>query len=153
MAPLIALLLGTGAAAVAAALGVELLEPWTARLAIGLAVMLLLTGSAHFVPRPRRRGLIAMVPPWVPAPHLVVTATGLLELAAAAGLVTTVGEPVVRSWIAAGVAVFLVAVFPANLHAARGHAGPEAPATPLLRRSVLQAVYLVAALVVAVDGL
>jgi uncharacterized membrane protein len=41
--------------------------------------MFLVTGIAHFAP-PLRRDLIAIVPPRLPTPRLLVTVTGVLEL-------------------------------------------------------------------------
>jgi uncharacterized membrane protein len=67
--------------------------------------------------------MVRITPAWVPAPHAVVIATGLCELAGAAGLVT-------RRWRrAAGwaLAAYAVCVFPANikhaLHDLSGHVG------------------------------
>ncbi len=85
MAPLIALLLGSIVARVAGWLGVAYCSGWTAAIAVGLAAMFVLTGIAHFAP-PLRRDLIAIVPPRLPAPGLLVTVTGVLELLGAAGL-------------------------------------------------------------------
>lgn len=55
--------------------------------------------------------MVRIVPAWVPYPHAVVIATGLCELAGAAGLVT------IRWRRAAGIALALyaVCVFPANI--------------------------------------
>jgi hypothetical protein len=47
--------------------------------------MFVLTGVAHFVGK--RAELVAMVPPFLPAPELLVTVTGVLELTGAVGLV------------------------------------------------------------------
>lgn len=74
MAPLIALVLGTVAARSIGWLGVGYVGNWTAALAVGLAGMFLLTGLAHFTPA-MRRDLIAIVPPRLPAPGLLVTLT------------------------------------------------------------------------------
>jgi uncharacterized membrane protein len=46
--------------------------------------MFVMTGVAHFVKM--RAELVSMVPPGLPAPGLLVTVTGVLELAGAAGL-------------------------------------------------------------------
>src|SRR6201995_4810055 len=85
MAPLITLLLGSIAARIAGLLVVGYLAGWNAAIAAGLAVMFVVTGIAHFAP-PMRGDLIAIVPPRLPAPGLLVTATGALELLGAAGL-------------------------------------------------------------------
>ena len=66
------------------ALGIEAFASWLDAARWGLSAMLVLTASAHFT---RMRGdLVAMVPPSFPAPETLVTATGILELLAAAGI-------------------------------------------------------------------
>ena len=79
MAPLIALVAGTALARLAGLAGVAALDGWHPALRVGLALMFVLTGVAHFAVR-RRAGLIAMVPPRLPRPDLLVTVTGVLEL-------------------------------------------------------------------------
>jgi uncharacterized membrane protein len=74
--------------------------------------MFLLTGVSHFVGL--REDLIAIVPPALPAAGLLVTVTGVLELAGAAGLLWRRSAAV----SAAGLTALLVAVFPANVYAA-----------------------------------
>ena len=88
MAPLIALLVGSIAARLVGWLGVGYVNSWTAAVAVGLAAMFVLTGVAHFAP-PMRRDLIAIVPPRLPAPGLLVTVTGVLELLGAVGPVAS----------------------------------------------------------------
>jgi len=126
-----ALLLGAGA------LGVRTLQPWPVALRGGLAAMFTLTGVVHFVwLRPE---LIAMVPPTLPAPGLLVTITGVLELAGAVGLLL----PRTAPWAATGLSALLVVMFPANVHAAL-----EGTGTPLLPRTLMQLVFLAATLAV-----
>ena len=116
---------------------------WTTALRGGLAAMFALTGTTHFVVL--REDLVAMVPPALPAPGLLVTVTGVLELAGAAGLLW---RPTAR-WSAAGLAGLLVAVFPANVHAALSGTGIAGePPTPLGVRTVVQLVFLAATVVV-----
>jgi uncharacterized membrane protein len=81
------------------------------RAALGL--MFFLTASAHW--GKRRRDPIRMVPPILPRPDLLVTVTGLLEISGATGLC------IPSTARAAGIclALLLVALFPANIHAAR----------------------------------
>ena len=50
---------------------------------VGLALMFAMTGVAYFVPT-MRRDMIAIVPPALPAPALLVTVTGVLEVLGAA---------------------------------------------------------------------
>jgi uncharacterized membrane protein len=147
MAVLVALFLGTFGARLAGALGVDYLDSWPRAVAVGLALMFVTTGVAHFV-NPLRRDLIAIVPPRLPAPALLVTLTGALELLGAAGLLF----PPTR--VAAALALFLLmlALFPANVYAARMPHPPKSMTTRLGVRSAEQALYLAATVVVAVGG-
>lgn len=147
MAPLIVLVVVTLAARGVGALGVEYVGSWSAAVAVGLAAMFTVTASSHGV-QPRRDGLIAIVPTWVPRPALVVTVSGALELLGAIGLIL----PPTRTVAALCLAALLVAMFPANIRAARGVDHPAAPRTPLPLRTVLQAVFVGAALYVAVGS-
>lgn len=145
MAPLVTLLTGTVLARLLGLLGVDALDGWLPALRVGLALMFVLTGLAHFG-LGRRAGLVAMVPPRLPRPELLVTVTGVLELAGAAGLLL----PATYRPAAACLAVLMLAMFPANVYAARHRmelAGK--PATPLPLRTALQALFLAAALTVA----
>src|SRR5690606_27541926 len=110
MEPLITLIAVTALLLAAGALGVRALRPWPVAVRGGLAAMFVLTGGAHFIGM--REELIAMVPPALPAPGLLVTVTGVLELAGAAALLWRRTAP----WSAAGLSVLLVAMFPANVH-------------------------------------
>ncbi|MFC0028966.1 DoxX family membrane protein [Micromonospora chaiyaphumensis] len=143
MAPLIALLAGTTAARLAGLLGVAALDGWHPALRVGLALMFLLTGAAHF--RSRRADLVAMVPPRLPRPGLLVTLTGVLELLGALGLLL----PATARPAAVGLALLMLAMFPANVSAARrGLTLAGRPVTPLGTRTVLQVVFVAAALAV-----
>lgn len=83
-------------------------------LRLALAVMFGFTALSHFLPR-TRPDLIRMVPATLPAPGILVSLTGLLELAGAIGLLL---PPL--TWLAAlALALLLVALFPANVHADR----------------------------------
>jgi uncharacterized membrane protein len=147
MAPLIVLIAATGIARVAGFAGLAFLDSWSSAAAIGLGVMFLLTASAHFT-QPRRDGLIAIVPRWIPQPALVITATGILELVGAAGLIL----PPTRVAAALCLGALLVAMFPANIRAAQGVSHPASPSTPLVVRMPIQALFL-GALAVVVTGL
>jgi uncharacterized membrane protein len=141
MAPLIALVGGWLVARLVGLLGVAALDGWQPALRIALALMLLLTGSAHFSAR-RRADLIRMVPPGLPRPD-VVSVTGVLELAGAVGLLV----PVTARLAAVCLAVLMMAMFPANVYAARRRLDLGGrPVTPLVPRTVLQVVFVAAAL-------
>jgi uncharacterized membrane protein len=88
---------------------------WLTSLRLALAGMFLLTASAHW--GERRQDLIAMVPPAFPRPDLLVTVTGVLEIIGAVGLMLSIAAP----YAALGLCFMLMAVFPANFHAARQH--------------------------------
>ncbi|WP_326700387.1 DoxX family protein [Streptomyces sp. NBC_01754] len=142
MEPLIALVAGFLGAGLAGLLGVDALEGWQAALRVGLALMFLLTGFAHFQPRMRAE-MIAMVPLSMPRPDRLVTLTGLLELAGAVGLLI----PWTAPWAAIGLILLLVAMFPANVSAARRGV---AQGDPIGRRTLLQAVFIAAAVLTLV---
>ena len=144
MAPLITLLAVTLLLRGAGAAGIRPLQSWHTSLRGGLAAMFALTGAAHF--NDMRQGLIAMVPPALPYPELLVTLTGLLELLGAAGLLHRRTAP----WAAGGLTLLLVAMFPANVYAAlAGVMVNGAPATALLPRTMMQLVFIAATVAVA----
>ncbi|MEH1167669.1 DoxX family membrane protein [Micromonospora sp. CPCC 205539] len=141
MAPLIALVVGTALARLAGLVGVTALDGWHPALRVGLALMFVLTGVAHFVGQ-RRADLIAMVPLGLPRPELLVTLTGVLELVGAVGLLV----PATARWAAAGLGLLMLAMFPANVSAARrGLTLAGSPVPPLGRRTALQVAFVAAA--------
>ena len=143
MAPLITLLAVTLLLRAAGAAGIRGLRSWHTSLRGGLAAMFVLTGVAHF--NDMRGDLIAMVPPALPYPELLVTVTGVLELLGAAGLLHRRTAP----WAAGGLALLMVAMFPANVYAAlSGLMVNGAPATALLPRTLMQLVFIAAAIAV-----
>lgn len=147
MAPLIALLLATAAARSIGWLGVGYVNSWTAAIAVGLAAMFVLTGFAHFAPA-LRRDLIAIVPPWLPAPGYLVTFTGLLELLGAVGLLI----PATRMAAAVCLLLLMLAMFPANVYASRMPDPPKSMTTRLPLRTAMEVVFLAAAVAVAVGS-
>src|SRR5271167_3833354 len=139
MAPLITLLVGSIAARIVGWVGVDYVDNWTAAFAVGLAAMFMLTGAAHVAP-PMRRDLIAIVPPQLPAPALLVTITGLLELLGAVGLVL----PATRVAAAVCLLLLMLAMFPANVYASRMSDPPKSMTTRLSLRTAAEIVYLAA---------
>ena len=86
MAPLIVMLAAWLVARSAGTAGLWLqADSWTGALRIALAAMFVFTALSHFHPR-TRADLIRMVPASLPAPALLVSATGVLELLGAVGL-------------------------------------------------------------------
>ncbi|MFC9873588.1 DoxX family protein [Nocardia salmonicida] len=126
------------------ALGVTRFASWPVSAAHALAVMLVMTGTAHFMPAsvtvmPNYADMVAMIPPFVPFPGFMVLASGVLELLAAIGLILTRTR-----WLAgwALVPLFLL-LLPANIYAALEDipfAGE--PASPLWQRIPEQILYI-----------
>lgn len=144
MAPLFVLTIGFGVLRGLGLAGVEALDGWQPSLRGALAAMLLLTASAHF--GLRRRDLIAMVPSRLPRPELLVTLTGFLELAVAAAVLFNQ----TATWAGAVFAGLLIAMFPANVRASNEHLSIGGRAvTPVGPRAVMQALFLAAAVGVA----
>jgi uncharacterized membrane protein len=94
-------------------LGVPVFATWRDSTLCALAVMFCFTGLGHF--GRIRTDIEKMVPPWVPNPRRVVRWTGICEILGAMGLII----PETRFIAGIFLIVFLVAVFPANVHAAR----------------------------------
>ncbi|WP_102141512.1 DoxX family protein [Mycobacterium hubeiense] len=148
MAPLITLVVVSVIARAVGWLGVDYVGSWPEAIAVGLAAMFVLTGIAHFV-NPLRRDLIAIVPPRLPAPALLVTVTGVLELLGAAGLLF----PPTRAAAAVCLFVLMLAMFPANVYAARMPNPPKSMTSRLGVRTAEEVVYLGAALLVGAVSL
>ena len=142
MAPLVVLACVTGLVRVAGARGLIAAPTWADALRGGLAAMFLVTGTAHFVGM--REELIAMVPPSLPAPGLLVSITGLLEILGALGLLWR------RTTRAAAVALgsLMIAMFPANVYVATHDLETEW-LDNLIPRTLLQLVFLAATAAVA----
>jgi uncharacterized membrane protein len=137
MTPAIVLVIATLLARGAGRLGVRSLRDWPSATRVGLALMLMVTAAAHF--NSMRPDLVAMVPPAVPNPELMVTFTGVCEILGAIGLLI----PRTRRLAAIALIAFLVAVLPANVHAARaGLRLGGSPATPLVPRVILQVLFI-----------
>ena len=144
MVPLIVIVSAFVVLRLAGALGVKPLREWRLCLRWAMALMLLVTASGHW--GTRRADLVAMVPPLFPNPALLVTLTGILELAGAAGLVWTRTSRLAALCLA----ILFVAMFPANVYAAKHHltiAG--SPVTPLPLRTFVQLVLIASAAAIA----
>jgi uncharacterized membrane protein len=147
MVPFFVLLISTLLLRLIGAVGVSPLNSWALCLRGGLTLMFLLTASAHW--GKRRRDLIAMVPDVFPRPDLIVSATGVLEILGAVGLLIPGTAPVAAGCLT----VLLMAMFPANIRAAQGHLKiGDTPATPLPLRTLLQLVFITALIVAGFPG-
>ena len=137
MTPLIVLVVVTLLARLVGHLGFGPLRDWAAATRVGLAVMFLFTAMAHF--NSMRPDMVAMVPPFVPNPELMVTFTGIAEILGAIGLLV----PRTRRIAGLALIVFLLAVLPANIYAAQeGVTLRGAAPTPLIPRIALQLVFI-----------
>ncbi|BCJ27596.1 hypothetical protein Asera_17040 [Actinocatenispora sera] len=124
-------------------LAVPALDGWRTPVRAGLALLFLVAASGRL--GPPRAALVAMVPPRLPRPALLVGLTGVLEALGAVGLLV----PSTDRLAAACLGLLLLAVFPANAHAARRRVGLH---TPLLPRTLEQLLYLACCVAVAIIG-
>lgn len=123
------------------ALGVPLFQTWHNASLWGLAVMLLLTASAHFTTM--KEDLIKMVPRQFLYPRQIVLVTGILEILGAIGLLI----PFTRAAAGICLAILFVAMLPANINAAlKAIPLSGRPATPLWLRVPMQALFIALAL-------
>jgi uncharacterized membrane protein len=119
------------------ALGVPALAAWSTSARYALVVMFLFTGLAHFTTM--KHELARMVPGIFPHPLLVIYATGVLEFLGAAGLLL----PKFRAAAALSLIVLLIAMFPANVKAARDRLTLRGkPATALWLRAPMQVFFI-----------
>ncbi|HEY0139428.1 MAG TPA: DoxX family membrane protein [Thermoanaerobaculia bacterium] len=147
MLPMLIVLIAFTVFRLAGAAGVRQLRDWRVSLRYALALMFLVTASGHW--GVRRADLVRMVPPAFPSPELLVTLTGLAEIAGAIGLLWTRTARLA----AACLTLFLLAVFPANVYAARQQltiAGK--PVTPLPLRTAVQVGLVAATAAIAVSS-
>jgi uncharacterized membrane protein len=129
------LMRGLGAA------GIGLFASWPSDAAYALALMLLVTASAHFTRT--KEDLIRMVPAAFPFRAQIVTITGSLELLGAVGLII----PATRGLAGVCLALLFIAMFPANVNGAvRNLPLRGRMATPLWLRTPMQLVVLGVAL-------
>jgi uncharacterized membrane protein len=125
-------------------LGVPALDNWNVPLRLALCLMFMVAASAHW--GRGRADLIRMVPTVLPAAGILVTLTGLFEIAGAIGLLL----PQTARAAAICLAVLLIALFPANVRAARqGFTILGRPAMSVAVRGAMQAVFIAALVAVA----
>jgi len=103
-----------------------------------LAVAMVTVGVTHFT---SPGGFVSIVPPYLPAPLLLVHLSGVAEIAGGVGIVV----PRVRRAAGWGLIALYIAVFPANIHMAVNQVplgDTPAPAWVLWLRLPLQAVFI-----------
>ena len=145
MFPAIVLLLSFAVLRCLGLLGVTALDNWDTPLRGALCAMFLLTASAHW--GRGRPDLIRMVPPVFPSPGMIVSTTGVLEILGAVGLLI----PATARSAATCLAVLLVAMFPANIRAAKERLTILGrPATAIILRGAIQVIFVGALLVIAI---
>lgn len=112
-------------------------------LAVVLGLALMTMGVLHFV---AVDAFVAVMPPYLPAHRELVWLSGVFELVLGAAAIV----PRTRAMAGCGIALLLVAVFPANVHMAIegiGLPGADAPPRWLLwARLPMQLVFIAAAL-------
>jgi uncharacterized membrane protein len=113
MVPTIILLVSFATLRLLGFLGVTALNNWNLPLRVALFLMFMVTASAHW--GRGRHDLLRMVPAAFPAPELIITITGLLEIAGGVGLLI----PLTVRVAAICLIILLIAMFPANMQAAR----------------------------------
>jgi uncharacterized membrane protein len=113
--------------------GVDWFTTWLESARAALAAMFLFTAASHFTPM--KKDLIAMVPPFLPRPDVLVFITGVAEVLGAVGLLV----PETRFWAACGLILLMLLMLPANVSAARrGVLLRGRSATPLWLRMPMQ---------------
>lgn len=101
-----------------------------------VGIFFIVAGVFHFV---RPAPYVAMMPPWLPQPGLLVAVSGLAEIAGGGGVL--IGR--FRRMAAWGLIALLLAVFPANLHSAlHGWPGTEFPRWVLWLRLPFQVLFI-----------
>src|SRR5260370_31598642 len=108
------------------ALGYPAFATWHDTARYALAVMFTFTGVSNYTKL--KHDMVRMMPAIFPKPLLLVYITGVLELLGALGILL----PEARALAGICLILFLLAVFPANVKAARGKIlFNNNPATPL----------------------
>jgi uncharacterized membrane protein len=118
--------------------GIPVFATWHESTVYALAVLFFFTAIAHFGPMSAE--VEKMLPRWVPKPKTTVFITGVLEISGAIGLII----PETRRLAAICLIMFLIAVFPANVHAAKSKVKLRGrPVTPLWVRAPIQILFIV----------
>ena len=144
MVPLVILLVSFAVFRGLGLAGVAALDNGDLPLRMALFLVFLVTASAHW--GRGRADLIRMVPPAFPRAAAIVTVTGVLEILGAVGLLV----PVTARAAAICLAILLVALFPANIRAARERLTIMGrPAASVAVRSAIQVIFVSALLAAA----
>lgn len=118
-------------------LGVGRLGSWRNAGLGALAIMFLVTSTAHFTGM--KHDLAEMMPEPLPDGLWIIYLTGLFEIAGAVGLL----DPRTRRLAGIGLVLLLIAMFPANINAAlNGIPLGGEPPTPLWLRTPMQLLFI-----------
>ena len=118
------------------AAGFSLFASWKSAFPYAFAVLLMVTAIGHLK---RRQDLQAMVPGWIADRTAVVFITGVLELVGAAGMLFRFTRPLAVT----GLIILLIAIFPANIKAARERLRIRGmPPIPLPVQALIQVVFI-----------
>lgn len=124
--------------------GVPIFLSWHDSLRYALAVMFLFTSVAHF--NRLKHDLARMIPPWLPAPLLIVYLTGIVEIAGAVGLILPhrIHHIAIHRIAAYCLIALVIPMFLGNVHAVReGVTLRGKPVTPLWLRLPMQILFVV----------
>jgi uncharacterized membrane protein len=117
--------------------GVQAFSSWQDSARYALAVMFVVTATAHF--NKMKHDLARMIPAHFPQPLVLVYITGVLELMGALGLLL----PQFRTLAATCLIALLVGMFVANVNAAgKGVTLRGKPPTPLWLRAPMQIFFI-----------
>ncbi|HTX76237.1 MAG TPA: DoxX family protein [Terracidiphilus sp.] len=118
--------------------GVPIFLSWHESVRYALAVMFLFTSVAHF--NSLKHDLAGMIPAWLPGPLVIVTVTGIFEIAGAIGLMLPHDAHRIAAYC---LMALLVPMFLANFHGARSGATLRGkPVTPLWLRAPMQLFFI-----------
>jgi len=106
------------------------------------ALFFVAAGLGHFI---IPSFYLAMMPPWLPAPLLMVQLSGVAEIAGGVGLLI----PRVRRLAGIGLVLLLIAVFPANIQMLQNARAAGTPELALWIRLPFQLLFIAWVLVVS----
>jgi uncharacterized membrane protein len=137
MEVLVVLLVSLALLRVVGFFGVERLDSWRNAGLGALAIMFLVTSTAHF--SGMKHDLAAMMPEPLPDGLWIIYLTGVFEIAGAVGLLV----PRTRRLAGICLVLLLIAMFPANVNAAlNGIPLGNEPPTPLWLRAPMQILFI-----------
>lgn len=101
----------TGILLLAKKLGVSSLESFKNCARIGTGITFIFAGASHFI---IPETFMKLMPPFIPAPLLMVYVSGVFEILGGIGLTAST----TKRWASYGLILLLLAVYPANIYVA-----------------------------------